>query len=67
MSVTSEIPFLYVDPKPLGKILQDFTLWVDTNQRNYAWTKVQVEDLYNDFKDTIKTGGGAFPWLNCFK
>jgi hypothetical protein len=54
--MTSEIGQINVNPKTIGVALKEKGLWVPPNQRDYAWERDNVKDLYDDFSLAIIGG-----------
>lgn len=55
----SSISQIQIDPETLGSALKQKRLRVDINQREYAWEKENVEELFQDFSDVISLGKPA--------
>src|SRR5438093_55726 len=51
--MAEQIHGLAYEPYGIGSILKAFRLKVPLNQRDYAWTKDEVNDLIQDFQRSI--------------
>ncbi|HUX67525.1 MAG TPA: DUF262 domain-containing protein [Terriglobales bacterium] len=62
-TMSSKIEQLEFGHESLGKALKERRLYVDVNQRSYAWEAEHVKDLFSDFENVISQGEHAEHFL----
>lgn len=59
-SMGSSLDKISANSKKIGTILKEKYLQVPTNQRNYAWERKHVKELFNDLKVAIDSGSQEY-------